>query len=170
VLAEWEASLTIPRDTIAVCPRFGGQENWKKLKRAAFVLPDDRSSTCVPPGKSDCLSCVPCLRVTTEVRPAVIARLNQAREWKRKLDGGEFTSISQLARAHGIEKEWACRIFSLLHLAPEILEFIDSQSEKTQWRIMPVVDVMNIGRHKDPAVQRAAFEMLVGVSLRSKKP
>lgn len=52
----------------------------------------------------------------------LIKALARARRWKRMLEGGEFTSITELAKAEGITESYLARILRLNLLSPRIVE------------------------------------------------
>jgi hypothetical protein len=51
----------------------------------------------------------------------VIAR---AHRWKRLLESGRFTSVTELAEAEKINQSYLCRVLRLTLLAPDIVETI----------------------------------------------
>lgn len=54
----------------------------------------------------------------------LVKALARAFRWKRMLDSGEFTSISELAEREGIASSYMTRVLQLTLLAPNIVEAI----------------------------------------------
>lgn len=55
---------------------------------------------------------------------ALVKALARAHRWKRMLEGGDFTSIAELAAAEKINQSYLCRVLRLTLLAPDIVEAI----------------------------------------------
>jgi hypothetical protein len=55
---------------------------------------------------------------------ALVKALARAFRWKRMLEAGELTTISELARHEGIAVSYMTRVLRLTLLAPEIVEAI----------------------------------------------
>lgn len=47
--------------------------------------------------------------------------LARAHRWRRMIEGGEYGSISELAKAENVNQSYACRILRLTLLAPDIV-------------------------------------------------
>jgi hypothetical protein len=58
------------------------------------------------------------------VDAAMVKALARAFRWRRMLESGEFTSITELAAAEKINQSYVCRILRLTLLAPDIVEVI----------------------------------------------
>ena len=54
----------------------------------------------------------------------LVKALARAFRWKRMLESGEFSTISDLARHEGIAAPYLTRVFRLAFLAPEVVEAI----------------------------------------------
>jgi hypothetical protein len=54
----------------------------------------------------------------------LVKAIARAHRWKRMLEGGEFSSVAELAAAEKINESYVCRILRLTLLAPEIVEAI----------------------------------------------
>jgi hypothetical protein len=54
----------------------------------------------------------------------LIKALARAWRWKRMLDGGEYTTLAELADTEGIRQSYVCRVLRLTLLAPDIVERI----------------------------------------------
>jgi hypothetical protein len=58
------------------------------------------------------------------VDSALVKALARGHRWKRMLDGGQYTSISEMAAAERIDRGYLGRILQLTLLAPDIVEAI----------------------------------------------
>jgi hypothetical protein len=63
-------------------------------------------------------------QATTSADPALLKVLARAFRWKRMLDEGRYSSVSDIARAEKIDRSYAGRILTLTLLAPDIVEAI----------------------------------------------
>jgi hypothetical protein len=52
---------------------------------------------------------------------ALLKALARAYRWRRQIEGGEYSSITELAKAQKVNQSYACRILRLTLLAPEIV-------------------------------------------------
>jgi hypothetical protein len=52
---------------------------------------------------------------------ALLKAIARAHRWRRKIEGGEYASITELAKAEGVNQSYACRILRLTLLAPAIV-------------------------------------------------
>ena len=60
----------------------------------------------------------------------MLKALARAHRWRRMIESGEYSSISELAKVEGINQSYACRILRLSLLAPSIVSAIlDGQHE-----------------------------------------
>jgi len=55
---------------------------------------------------------------------ALLKALAKAFRWRGQIEGGEFASITELAKARGVNDSYACRILRLTLLSPEIVTAI----------------------------------------------
>jgi hypothetical protein len=53
---------------------------------------------------------------------AIVKALGRAHRWKAMLESGEFTSVTELAKAEKINLSYLCRMLRLTLLAPDIAE------------------------------------------------
>jgi hypothetical protein len=59
---------------------------------------------------------------------AMLKALAKAYRWRRMIESGTFTSITELAEAESVNQSYACRILRLTLLAPNIVtEILDGQ-------------------------------------------
>jgi hypothetical protein len=59
---------------------------------------------------------------------AMLKALAKAYRWRRMIESGTFTSITELAKAESVNQSYACRILRLTLLAPNIVtEILDGQ-------------------------------------------
>lgn len=56
--------------------------------------------------------------------------LARARDYKRRIDGGEVESASELARVEGITRARVCQLLRLLRLAPEVLADVEAPASE----------------------------------------
>jgi hypothetical protein len=83
----------------------------------------------------------------------LVKALARAFRWKRMLESGEFTTITELAEREGIAPSYMTRVMRLTLLAPDIVEAIlDGQQgpEVTLARVtepFPVEWVVQVGEH-----------------------
>ena len=52
---------------------------------------------------------------------ALLKALARAHCWRRKIESGEYASITELAKAEGVNQSYACRLLRLTLLAPAIV-------------------------------------------------
>jgi len=52
---------------------------------------------------------------------ALLKALARAYSWRRKIEDGEYASITELAKAEGVNQSYACRLLRLTLLAPAIV-------------------------------------------------
>ena len=57
---------------------------------------------------------------------AMIKAVARAFSWRGRIEQGEFTSITELAKAERLNQSYACRLLRLTLLAPDIIEAIVS--------------------------------------------
>lgn len=55
---------------------------------------------------------------------ALLKALARAHRWRQKIEGGGYASITELAKAEGVNESYACRILRLSLLAPSIVTAI----------------------------------------------
>jgi len=55
---------------------------------------------------------------------ALLKAIARAHRWRRMIEGGEYASITELAKAEGVNQSYACRLLRLTLLAPEIVTTI----------------------------------------------
>jgi hypothetical protein len=55
---------------------------------------------------------------------ALIKALARAHRWRRMVEAGDYSSISELAKAEKVNQSYACRLLRLTLLAPEIVHAI----------------------------------------------
>ena len=59
-----------------------------------------------------------------QVDNSLVKALARAHRWKRLLEEGHHTSLTELARAEGINRSYLCRVLRLTLLAPDLVEAI----------------------------------------------
>ena len=55
---------------------------------------------------------------------ALLKALARAHRWRRMIESGEYASITELAKAEGVNQSYACRLLRLSLLAPSIVTAI----------------------------------------------
>lgn len=55
---------------------------------------------------------------------ALLKALARSHRWRRMIESGEHTSITELAKAEGVNQSYACRVLRLSLLAPSIVTAI----------------------------------------------
>jgi len=55
---------------------------------------------------------------------ALLKALARAHRWRRMIESGEYASITELAKAEGVNQSYACRMLRLSLLAPSIVTAI----------------------------------------------
>jgi hypothetical protein len=55
---------------------------------------------------------------------ALLKALAQAFRWRKRIESGEFASITELARSQGVNDSYACRLLRLTLLAPSTVTCI----------------------------------------------
>lgn len=59
---------------------------------------------------------------------ALLKALARAHRWRRLIESGEYTSITELAKAEGVNQSYACRVLRLSLLAPSVVTaFLDGR-------------------------------------------
>jgi hypothetical protein len=53
---------------------------------------------------------------------ALLKAIARAYRWRRQIEDGEFASISELAKACGVNQSYACRLLRLTLLSPALIE------------------------------------------------
>ena len=59
-----------------------------------------------------------------QVDNSLVKALARAHRWKRLLEDGHHTSLTELAQAEGINRSYLCRVLRLTLLAPDLVEAI----------------------------------------------
>lgn len=61
---------------------------------------------------------------------ALLKALARAHRWRRMIESGEYASITELAKAEGVNQSYACRVLRLSLLAPSIvMAILDSRHD-----------------------------------------
>ena len=59
---------------------------------------------------------------------ALLKALARAHRWRQAIEGGQYSSITELAKAQKINESYACRLLRLTLLAPEfVVEVLDGK-------------------------------------------
>ena len=62
---------------------------------------------------------------------ALLKALARAHSWRRKIESGEYASITELAKTEGVNQSYACRLLRLTLLAPAIVTAILNGRQNT---------------------------------------
>jgi hypothetical protein len=62
---------------------------------------------------------IPSLAMPHRTESALLKALAKAFRWRKQIEEGDFSSITELARAKGVNDSYACRLLRLTLLAPE---------------------------------------------------
>jgi hypothetical protein len=76
---------------------------------------------------------------------ALLKALARAHRWRRKIESGEHSSITELAKAENVNQSYACRILRLTLLAPSlIIEILNGRysSDLMLKRVMKLLPVL----------------------------
>jgi hypothetical protein len=60
----------------------------------------------------------------TRFDDSIIKALVRAHRWRSLIEEGHYSSITELAKARGVNQSYACRILRLTNLAPDLIEAI----------------------------------------------
>lgn len=82
--------------------------------------------------------------------------LAKAHSWRRKIESGEYASITELAEAEGVNQSYACRVLRLTLLAPAVVTRILNRRQNSDLMLkqllkpLPVrwdeqIELLNIG-------------------------
>ena len=58
------------------------------------------------------------------IENALLKALARAHRWRRMIESGQYASITELAKAEGVNESYACRLLRLTLLAPAIVTTI----------------------------------------------
>ncbi len=73
--------------------------------------------------------------------PHVLRAIGRAWSWRRRLEGGDVTTIADLAREEGISDRYVSRVIRLAWLAPSVLERLVLRREPT---VLSIFDLSGI--------------------------
>lgn len=58
------------------------------------------------------------------IENALLKSLARAHRWRRMIEGGRYSSITELAKTEGVNQSYACRVLRLSLLAPRVVTAI----------------------------------------------
>jgi len=70
---------------------------------------------------------------------ALLKALAKAHRWRKQIEAGEYASISELAKARGVNESYACRLLRLTLLAPAIVNEILDGHQRSDLMLMNVM-------------------------------
>lgn len=101
--------------------------------------------------------------------PPVKESLQKAIEWQTLLYSGEVTTRNEIARRERISAARVTQIMSLLHLVPEIQEYILAMPETTHCPVVSIRSLRAITKIENHREQKKAFAALLDIEVRSEK-
>lgn len=75
-------------------------------------------------GRKTIIGPVPHMTPAPKYDNALVKALARAHRWRRMIETGEYSSITELAKGEKVNESYACRLLRLTLLAPEIVEAI----------------------------------------------
>ena len=87
----------------------------------------------------------------------IIKALGRAHRWKAMLEGGEYASVTELAKAEKINLSYLCRVLRLTLLAPDLVESLLGGNFPHQLQLSDLIEPMPIVW----AEQRTKFNAVV---------
>jgi hypothetical protein len=75
---------------------------------------------------------------------ALLKALARAHRWRRTIESGEYTSITELAKAEGVNESYACRVLRLSLLAPRIVTAILDGRHNTEVMLKDVMQPLPV--------------------------
>jgi len=79
-------------------------------------------------GRKTIISDAPPANPAVRTEFAVLRALARAHRWRQQIEGGEYSSISELATAQHVNESYACRLLRLTLISPAIVtDFLNGQ-------------------------------------------
>lgn len=75
---------------------------------------------------------------------SLVLAIARAHHWKELIDSGKFTSISELAKAIGLDVSYAARLYRLTYLSPAIVESILAGEEPSGLSLNRLTQVLPV--------------------------
>lgn len=75
-------------------------------------------------GRKTIIGSVPHVTHAPKYDNALVKALARAHRWRRMIETGEYSSITEFAKGEKVNESYACRLLRLTLLAPEIVEVI----------------------------------------------
>jgi len=94
--------------------------------------------------------------------PRVVELLHKASEWQVLIASGQVKNQAEVARREGLTRSRVTQIMSLLRLAPEIRDYIDSLPPTVCRPVVSERALRPISKLGNPESQRAEFRKLLG--------
>jgi len=80
----------------------------------------------------------------------LLRAIGRAWDWRRKLEGGDVTTIADLAREEGISDRYVSRVIRLAWLSPSVLERLVLRREPTVLSIFDLCGVAELPWGEQP--------------------
>lgn len=75
-------------------------------------------------GRKTIISEINPLPLESRTENALLRAIARAHRWRQQIEGGEYASITELAKVHKVNQSYACRLLRLTLLAPAIVNCI----------------------------------------------
>lgn len=79
---------------------------------------------------------------------AIVKALARAHRWRRMIEAGEYSSITELAKAEKINESYTCRLLRLTLLAPELVEQILDGRQKYDLQLNHLLKPLPLEWHR----------------------
>jgi hypothetical protein len=81
---------------------------------------------------------------------ALLKALAKAFRWRSHIESGEYASITELAKARGVNDSYACRLLRLTLLSPEIVTTILDRRQDPELTLKSLTRPIPIEWHRQP--------------------
>lgn len=82
--------------------------------------------------------------------PHILRAIGRAWGWRRRMEAGEFNTVSDLASAVGLAERHVSRQLRLAYLAPEVLKRLTCGREAPAVTLLTLTDVATLPWHEQP--------------------
>lgn len=108
-------------------------------------------------GRKTVISPVPCAAPSVKYENAMIKALVRAYRWRRMIETGAYSSITELANDNKVNESYACRLLRLTLLAPDIVESILNGTRSQHLQLKHILRPL-------PVDWKAQLRLLTGTS------
>lgn len=99
-------------------------------------------------GRKTVISPVPYAPQPPKHDNAILKALARAHRWRRMIETGEYSSITELAKAEKINESYACRLLRLTLLAPDLVEQIIDGRQKDELQLNQLLKPLPLEWHR----------------------